>query len=205
MELPTQEQHTALSRSGHVLALYGGLSLLALIIAAWRGDPDLYRLGKSGGGAHMLLLAPFLGCLLGLAVVALSRLASRHLAWARQLCSEFRHILGELSGREILILAAASSVGEELLFRGALMPLVGLWLQALIFALLHVGPGRRFLPWTGSALVIGVVFGALVQWTGNLGAPIAAHFVINFMNLHFIVRSPADEPEAAAEVQESPA
>ena len=57
-----------------------------------------------------------------------------------------------------------------------------------LFALLHVGPGRRFLPWTLWALVMGLVFGALVELTGDLGAPIVAHFTINFLNLHYIAR-----------------
>ena len=103
----------------------------------------------------------------------------------------FHDLLGPLTGREIVILALCSSVGEELLFRGALLPWLGLWWQAAAFALLHVGPGRRFLPWTVSALVLGVGFGALAVWTTNLGAPIAAHFTINFLNLRFIVTEPA--------------
>ena len=186
MDLPTQDRQTAMSRSGHILALYGGLSLVALLIAAGRGDVDLYRFHKDSS-AQELLMSPLLGLVIGLAVVALSRLATRHLEWARRLHLDFRAILGELSGREILVLALASSVGEELLFRGALMPWLGIWPQALIFAVLHFGPGRRFLPWTASAFVVGLSFGYLVQWTGDLGAPIVAHFLINFLNLRFIV------------------
>src|SRR5437660_237853 len=82
--------------------------------------------------------------------------------------------------------------GEALLFRGALLPWFGPWWQAVVFALLHVGPGKRFLPWTLSALAMGLAFGGLAVWTGNLGAPIAAHFMINFLNLRFIVDEPAE-------------
>ena len=60
-----------------------------------------------------------------------------------------------------------------------------------MFALLHVGPGKRFLPWTVSAFVLGLAFGELAVWTGNLGGPIAAHFAINFLNLRYIVAEPA--------------
>jgi membrane protease YdiL (CAAX protease family) len=88
-----------------------------------------------------------------------------------------------------VILALVSSIGEELLFRGALLPWFGVWIQGIVFALLHVGPGRRFLPWTVSALVLGIAFGWLAVWTGNLGGPIAAHFAINFLNLRYIVRA----------------
>src|SRR5690606_29754865 len=88
----------------------------------------------------------------------------------------------------ILILALASSIGEELLFRGALQPLMGVWLQAALFALLHIGPRGRFLPWTFSAFALGVAFGYMFEWTGDLGGPIVAHFIINYLNLHYIAR-----------------
>jgi membrane protease YdiL (CAAX protease family) len=133
-----------------------------------------------------------LGAAAGLGVVGLTRLATRRWQWARDLHGSFRDLLGPLTLREIVILAAASSIGEELLFRGALLPWLGPWLQAIVFALLHVGPGKRFLPWTLSALVLGLAFGGLAMWTGNVGAPIAAHFMINFLNLRFIVVEPAE-------------
>jgi membrane protease YdiL (CAAX protease family) len=184
-----------LSRASLVIGLYGAMALVGLLIASGRGNPDLYRLGDLPG--FWLLAGPGIGIALGLGVVGLTRLATRHFQWARDLNASFRDLLGELSGREILILAAASSIGEEALFRGALMPWLGVWLQALVFALLHVGPKKRFLPWTVSAFVLGVAFGELALWTGNLGGPIAAHFMINFMNLRFIVGAGARRPTVA--------
>ena len=175
-----------LSRASMVIGLYGAMALVALVIAAGRGDPDLYRFATE---PHWPLLAgPIVGFLVGLGVVGLSRVATRHFAWARYLHTSFRDLLGPLTGREIVILALASSIGEEALFRGALLPWMGVWPQGIVFALLHVGPGKRFLPWTISALVLGIAFGWLAVWTGNLGGPIAAHFAINFFNLRYIVR-----------------
>ncbi|MDX2088242.1 MAG: CPBP family intramembrane glutamic endopeptidase [Kofleriaceae bacterium] len=168
-----------------VIGLYGGMAIVAVLIAAGRGNPDVYRVGEAA--MWWLAAGPALGVLIGLVVVGLTRLATRRFQWAKDLHASFRDLLGPLTGKEIVILALASSIGEELLFRGALMPWLGLWVQGLIFALLHVGPKRRFLPWTVSALVLGVGFGAVAQYTGNLGAPIAAHFVINFLNLRHIV------------------
>jgi membrane protease YdiL (CAAX protease family) len=179
-----------LSRATLVIGLYSAMGIVAFLLAAGRGDPDLYRLGGSPE-PWQLATSPLLGAVVGLAVVGLTRLASRHFQWARDLHTSFRDLLGPLTGREIVILALASSIGEELLFRGALLPLLGIWLQAAVFAALHIGPGRRFLPWTVSALVLGIAFGALAQWTGNLGGPIAAHFTINFVNLRYIVGVPA--------------
>jgi len=178
-----------LSRASMVIGLYGAMALVALLIAAGRGDPDLYRFGAL---PHWPLLAgPVAGVAVGLGVVGLTRLATRRFAWARHLHVSFHDLLGPLTGREIVILALASSIGEEFLFRGALLPWLGLWWQGVVFALLHIGPGKRFLPWTLSAFALGVGFGWLAVWTGNLGAPIAAHVTINFLNLRFIVAEPA--------------
>lgn len=163
------------------------MALVGLVLAAGRGNPDLYRVGDPSG--TWLLVGPLVGLAVGLGVVGLTRLATRHFQWARDLHASFHDLLGPLTMREIFILATASSVGEELLFRGALQPWLGVWLQGAVFALLHVGPGKRFVPWTVSAFVLGVAFGGLASWTGSLGAPIVAHFTINFMNLRYIVRT----------------
>jgi uncharacterized protein len=175
-----------LSRASLVVGLYGAMALVGLLIGASRGDPDLYQLGDPG--ACLLLGGPVLGLAIGLLVVWLTRLATRHFRWARQLHASFRDLLGPLATRDIVILALASSVGEELLFRGALLPWLGVWVQAVVFALLHIGPGKRFLPWTASAFALGAGFGWLALATESLGAPIAAHFAINFLNLRFIVK-----------------
>jgi membrane protease YdiL (CAAX protease family) len=175
-----------LSRASLVIGLYAAMGIIAFLIAAGRGNPDLYRLGGSPE-AWQLGAGPLVGAALGLVVVGLTRVATKHFQWARELHTSFRDLLGPLTNREILILALASSIGEELLFRGALLPWLGVWVQAIVFAALHIGPGRRFLPWTASALVLGVAFGWIAEWTGNLGGPIAAHFAINFLNLKFIV------------------
>jgi membrane protease YdiL (CAAX protease family) len=174
-----------LSRASLVIGLYSGMAIVGLLIAAGRGNPDLYRVGDA---PHWMLLGgPAIGVAVGLAVVGLTRLATKHFAWARELNSSFRDLLGPLTNREILILALASSIGEELLFRGALLPWLGVWWQAALFAALHVGPKKRFLPWTISAFVLGAAFGELAVRTGNLGGAIAAHFLINFLNLRYIV------------------
>jgi uncharacterized protein len=175
-----------LSRASLVIGLYGALALLGLMLSSGRGDPDVYRLADRP--AWVLLLSPLLGVAIGLGVVGLTRIAVARWEWARALHLAFRDLLGPLTNRDVFVLAASSSIGEELLFRGALLPWLGLWPSTLAFGLLHIGPGRRYLPWTISALVLGLGFGALAQWTGNLGAPIVAHFVINLLNLRYITQ-----------------
>ena len=176
-----------LSRASLVIGLYAAMALVGLLIAAGRGNPDLYCL--TGVPSWWLLAGPAVGVAAGLLIVLLTQQATRRYAWAKQLHNSFKDLLGPLTTRDIVILAAASSIGEEVLFRGALMPWLGLWVQAAIFACLHVGPGKKFAPWTLMALAMGVGFGLLARYTENLGAPIAAHFMINFLNLKFIVRT----------------
>ncbi|HET6614239.1 MAG TPA: CPBP family intramembrane glutamic endopeptidase [Kofleriaceae bacterium] len=186
-----------MSRSNLVLAVYGGLALIALLVGAARGDLDLYR-EATASTSLKLALSPVLGIAFGLAVVFGSRLAVHRWSWARSLHRDFHGLLGHMPAREIFILAVASAVGEELFFRGALTPWIGIWAQAGVFALLHIGPGRRFLPWTASAFVLGLIFGIAFETMGDLGGPIAAHFTINYLNLSYISRVDLPGPTPAA-------
>lgn len=137
-----------------------------------------------------------LGVGVGGLMVVVSRLLAARFRWARQLSEEFRSALGELSHREVLLVAVLSSLGEEALFRGLLQPALGLWIAAAIFAVLHVGPGLRFAPWTVMAFGAGLLFGVMFAWSGYLLAPIAAHFVVNYLNLrHLTARVPGVELE----------
>ncbi len=60
--------------------------------------------------------------------------------------------------------------------------------RPLLFALLHSGPGRALRLWTLFAAAAGLLFGALMLWRGNLLAPVAAHFLVNCINLRGLGR-----------------
>jgi membrane protease YdiL (CAAX protease family) len=164
-----------------IAVLYGTLLAAALVWGMARGQPNIY-LAPGSRPLALRLMSPLFGIALGLVVVLLSRLALHRHRFARVLHAEFREILAPLSRGEFLLLVSLSGVAEEALFRGAMLPQLGLLPQAAIFALLHVGPGKRFLPWTGLALAMGLVLGALFLACGDLGAPIAAHLTINLLN-----------------------
>ena len=187
MSPDSYQREPPLGRAQLVIGLYGALAILAILVSAGRGDPDPYRL-DDGVSLRMLALSPLIGVAIAAVVVFLTRLVTARYDWARTLHRDFRELLGPIATREIVILAAASSIGEELLFRGTLLPWIGVWPQAVVFALLHVGPGRRFLPWTASAFILGVGLGYVADATDNLGAPIVAHFTINLLNLRYISR-----------------
>jgi hypothetical protein len=97
-------------------------------------------------------------------------------------------MLGPLRRREVVLLAAASAIGEELLFRGAMQPALGLWPTAAIFAALHFPPRPRLWPWTASTGAIGVALGLLARATGDLAGATLAHFTVNALNLAAVIR-----------------
>jgi uncharacterized protein len=171
------------SRPALVMIVYLGLGAAALGVGGLRGQPDVWHLAGRERWVWAGLLS---GLAAGLAIVFASRMALYRFEWARALHRELRHLLFPLSDVEIVILAAASSVGEEMFFRGALLPTVGLIGSSAIFALLHVGPKARHLPWTASSFGAGLLFGAMFMWTGDLTGPVVAHFLVNFLNLRHV-------------------
>jgi membrane protease YdiL (CAAX protease family) len=175
------------SRPALVLVLYLALASAGVAWSGLRGDAGVWRLG--GKEDPQTLAGIVIGVLLGLGFVFASRFATHRFEWGRALHRDLRDLLGPLPGPEIVVLAAASAVGEEIFFRGALLPAAGLWASSAIFALLHVGPKLRFLPWTVSSFVAGMVFGQLFLWSGDLGGPVVAHFTVNALNLRYLSKT----------------
>lgn len=75
-------------------------------------------------------------------------------------------------------LAMLSSLAEEIFFRGALLPLTGIWGQALLFGLMHPAP-RKAWAYTFYTFIAGLVLGYATVFTGSLIPGIIAHFAIN--------------------------
>jgi len=165
--------------------VYLGLGAAALAWGGLRGQPNIWHLT----GRDPAVVTGILGGLAaGLLIVFASRMALYRFEWARSLHRDLRHMLFPLTDVEIVVLAGASSIGEEMFFRGALMPAIGLLGSSAIFALLHIGPKARHLPWTASSFVVGLLFGAMFQWTGDLTGPVLAHFLVNFLNLRYVAQ-----------------
>lgn len=145
---------------------------------AWLDAPYLARLAVS------LLL----GLALALAVVGMTPWLFARARWARRLHLELKEIVAPLSQREVLWLALSSGVAEELFFRGAMQPVLGLLLTSLIFGAVHVGPKSVLLAWTSWAFVMGLLFGLIFELTGVLWGPVLAHVWINARNMVFVQR-----------------
>jgi membrane protease YdiL (CAAX protease family) len=167
------------------MVVYLGLGAAALAWGSLRGHPNVWHLPGVEPAVFTGILG---GVAAGLLIVFASRMALYRFEWMRSLHRELRHLLFPLSDVEIVVLAGASSVGEEMFFRGALLPAIGLLGSSAIFALLHIGPKARHLPWTVSSFAVGLLFGAMFMWTGDLTGPVVAHFLVNFLNLRHVAQ-----------------
>lgn len=79
----------------------------------------------------------------------------------------------------ILVMTSVIAICEELLFRGALQPVLGLFWTSVIFTLIHF---RYLAQWMMTVVVffISLALGALLLVTDSLIAPTVAHFVVDF-------------------------
>ena len=123
------------------------------------------------------------GLLLGLWQVGLRLLPS-----ATALEGKLSEMLGGIETPEVIALALLSGFAEEIFFRGAVQGAWGWPIATLLFAMLHVGPGPAFRSWTLFAAVAGLIFAGLMEWRGNLLAPVLAHILVNAVNLGRLAR-----------------
>ena len=89
----------------------------------------------------------------------------------------------------VVIVALLASVGEELLFRGAMQNVfvewtknihIAVWVTAILFSAFHM-QFYGFIP----RMLLGVVLGYLYIWSGSLWLPILFHFLNNGLAVVF--------------------
>lgn len=95
-------------------------------------------------------------------------------------------ILASLTLTDLIWLGLLPGMSEELLFRGVMLPAIGLnpWgvlISSLCFGVLHFSGAHQwsYIIW---ATAIGAILGASVLATGNLLVPIVAHIVTNLIS-----------------------
>lgn len=83
----------------------------------------------------------------------------------------------------LFMIAVLPAIGEELLFRGVIQRIFtnwtrnhhwGIWVSAILFSALHI-QFYGFVP----RMLLGVMFGYLLVWSGTMWLPILAHFCNN--------------------------
>jgi len=181
------------------VAFEGGLGLAAFGLAWWLEIPLGPRLEVSTGvlWRGVIGLVPLLAML---AYVTQSRW--RPLVELRE---QVEQLAGELfqgvPWPGLAAISIAAGVGEELLFRGALQPLVERWLGSAagllavsaIFGALHAMSRAYFL----LATLVAVYLGWIVQYFDDLIAPIVIHATYDFVALIVLQRAARNVPPAA--------
>ncbi|MBI4879065.1 MAG: CPBP family intramembrane metalloprotease [Planctomycetes bacterium] len=168
-----------------VWVVYGLLGGAGLLWMGLRGDDLLHVLLA---GQVRFAVAAAAGLAVALAVTLVSDAILDRFAWTDLLRREVVELLSPLTRRRVVAVALLSGVAEEVFFRGALLPCIGLVPSAVLFGLLHTAGERRLLGWALFATAAGLLLGGLFLLTGGLLAPALAHALINGIQLWRLAR-----------------
>lgn len=183
-----------------LLRLAGGFYAIVVLFAfgyaVFDGlQPHRYveQAARGGGDAFLGLALPSLGLALaglgvGLVIVGVVHVGMRTIPSVERASGEIAGLLGPLTTREALWLAVFSGVGEELLFRGALWPHLGLLGTTLLFGLVHILPRRSLWWYPLFAAGAGLLLGILRDASGSVFPPMLAHITVNGLNLWWLAR-----------------
>ncbi|HLK35414.1 MAG TPA: CPBP family intramembrane glutamic endopeptidase [Polyangiaceae bacterium] len=170
-----------------VVGVYAGVGGAAVAASIFLGRNPLVCESRLGvRGAASWLLSAGLGFLVGAMTVAATRVVVRKTKWARALSQALQPGVRGVDATMLLVLALASASGEELLFRGLLVPLVGPVVSSLFFGVLHQIRGRGRWGWMVWATLMGLLFAGIFVATGSLAGPLVAHAAVNYSNLRYL-------------------
>jgi membrane protease YdiL (CAAX protease family) len=79
----------------------------------------------------------------------------------------------------MLFVTVIGPINEEIMFRGLLVPRIGIILSALIFGILHLGYGSTFAIDVIAAFIFGLISGYVYKKTGSLYPSLTAHILVN--------------------------
>ena len=195
--IPTSiARNASLATRGRIMVgAYLTLALLALGLGAARGEsPFITTPLLPFGAAALVATSVVLGLTLAAVTVLGTRGMVRRFAWARQLHETLRPAVKDASTLRLLGVAVASGFGEELFFRGLLVPVLGVVASSLLFGALHQTSGKARFVWAAWATLMGLVFAGLFQLTGSLAGSIVAHVAINAANLVFLRDTSLEKP-----------
>ena len=160
-----------------------GVTAIVLLLAAklWMqlGSIALLPIQVSG-------VAVGLGLGLGLLITAASSVVYRFWPAYRQSADYYLHlVLKPLVLPDLIWLGLLPGLSEELLFRGVMLPAMGLNAEGLIlssvcFGVLHLSSPKQW-AYVAWACVVGGLLGASALVTGNLLVPIVAHISTNLI------------------------
>lgn len=128
-----------------------------------------------------------IGIALGLGLTGLSEIIYTLWGTYRQSADYYlTMVLKPLALPDVFWLGLLPGLSEELLFRGVMLPAIGLdpigiVLSSLCFGVLHMTDLRQW-PYAVWAALIGIILGFTMVETGNLLIPIVAHVTTNIVS-----------------------
>ncbi len=171
-----------------ILIGYGAAFGAAMILAAWvwafvardSALADWFPLAHLPGD---LLLGAGTGAVFALVALQLER----YVPSLKRIERMFLEIIDmrALRWHHALLLGLLAGVPEEILFRGAMQPVLGLFATAVVFGALHAVTPVYFV----YATVAGALLGALADWRGSLWAAMAAHTTIDVIMFLALMRA----------------
>ncbi|WP_448602212.1 CPBP family intramembrane glutamic endopeptidase [Thermoleptolyngbya sp.] len=182
MSTPTQPQLDPLDRT-QVLTAMGITALVLLIVSRfWLAFDTVEMLP-----VRLRLPAVGIGVALALGISAASEAAYR--LWPAYRTSADTYlalVIQPLTWFDLIWLGLLPGLSEELLFRGVMLPAIGLngfglLVSSLCFGVLHYSGSQQwaYVIW---ATLVGAALGAGALLTGNLLVPIVAHIVTNLIS-----------------------
>lgn len=171
-----------LSRTQILIVMAVTAIILFLIAKLWQkwGDVTLLRLTFEPN-AYLMGIA-----LAGVIVLASSVIYRLWPAYRQSADAYLELVIKPLVWPDLIWLGLLPGLSEELLFRGIMLPALGLNLTAvivssLVFGVLHLS-GIQQWPYVIWATIVGFALGYTALITGNLLIPIVAHILTNLIS-----------------------
>jgi hypothetical protein len=181
-QLPDNPELEPLTRTQILIAMGVTAVVLLLVAKLWLHLGSFNILPLQGTAEAILL-----GVGIAVGITAASSLVYRLWPAYRQSADYYLElVLKPLLLPDIIWLGLLPGMSEELLFRGVMLPAVGLNATGLIassvlFGVLHLS-GRKQWPYVVWASAVGLLLGFSALATGNLLVPIVAHVVTNLLS-----------------------
>nr|WP_199349480.1 CPBP family intramembrane glutamic endopeptidase [Nostoc flagelliforme] len=166
-----------------ILGAMGATAIILLIVAKLSLHFGNFSLFSWNLNQRELLL----GVGLGFVITALSSLTHRLWAGYRKSADYYLEmVLKPLALPDLIWLGLLPGLSEELLFRGVMLPALGLdhlavIVSSLCFGILHFSGSQQW-PYVIWATIVGMIFAYSALLTGNLLVPIVAHIITNFIS-----------------------
>jgi len=171
-----------LTRTQVLVAMGMTAILLWTVAKVWLHFGNVFLFKWEWNGSDFLL-----GLGVGAIITGLSGLAYRLSPPYRQSADYYLQlVLTPLAWPDLIWLGLLPGLSEELLFRGVMLPALGLdhvavIVSSLCFGVLHLSGSNQW-PYVIWATIIGLILGYSALLSGNLLVPIVAHIITNWVS-----------------------